>query len=93
VIQGLAEANAVEDAVVFQAGTRSDRGQVLTNGGRVLCVTALGKDALTARESAYRAFDLVRWSGKSGRRDIGLPRGVAEGSESSGAVPGELRVG
>src|SRR6185436_4146134 len=41
VIQGLPEAGAVEDAVVFQAGTRGDRGQVLTNGGRVLCVTAL----------------------------------------------------
>src|SRR5262245_35024878 len=68
VIQGLAEADAVEDAVVFHAGTRSDRGQVLTNGGRVLCVTALGKDALDARASAYRAFEHVRWSGKSARR-------------------------
>jgi phosphoribosylamine--glycine ligase len=81
VIQGLAEAAAVEDAVVFQAGTRGDRGQVLTNGGRVVCVTALGADVSTARETAYRAFDLVRWSGKAGRTDIGLPRGsgVARG--------------
>ena len=76
VIQGLAEAGAVEDVVVFQAGTKSDRGQVLTNGGRVLCVTALGQDAQQAHERAYRAFDALRWSGKSGRRDIGLPRGV-----------------
>jgi phosphoribosylamine--glycine ligase len=74
VIQGLREAGEVEDAVVFQAGTRSDRGQILTNGGRVLCVTALGADVSAARERAYRAFDRVHWSGKYGRRDIGLPR-------------------
>lgn len=77
VIQGLAEANAVPEAVVFQAGTRSDRGQVLTSGGRVLCATALGSDVAAARASAYRAFELVRWSGKTGRSDIGLPRGAA----------------
>ncbi|NOT32163.1 MAG: phosphoribosylamine--glycine ligase, partial [Planctomycetes bacterium] len=74
VIQGLAEAGLVADALVFQAGTKSDRGQVLTNGGRVLCVTALGLDVHVARESAYRALDLVHWSGKFARRDIGLPR-------------------
>jgi phosphoribosylamine--glycine ligase len=74
VVQGLREAGEVEDAVVFQAGTRSDRGQTLTNGGRVLCVTALGTDVSAARERAYRAFDRVHWSGKYGRRDIGLPR-------------------
>ena len=76
VIEGLGAAEAVEEAVVFHAGTRSDHGQVLTNGGRVLCVTALGKDVAEARERAYRAFDEVRWSGKSGRRDIGLARGA-----------------
>jgi phosphoribosylamine--glycine ligase len=75
VIEGLSEADEVEEAVVFHAGTRADRGQVLSNGGRVLCVTALGNDMNEARERAYRAYDCVRWSGKSGRRDIGLPRG------------------
>jgi phosphoribosylamine--glycine ligase len=93
VIEGLREAGEVEDAVVFQAGTRSDHGQVLTNGGRVLCVTALGEDVGVARERAYRAFERVRWSGKFGRRDIGLPRGVralgagGEEGEAYGAVP------
>ena len=77
VIQGLGEAGEVEDAVVFQAGTRSDSGQVLTNGGRVVCVTGLGQDVAGARETAYRAFGLLRWSGKVGRSDIGLPRGAA----------------
>ncbi len=74
VVQGLSDAQAVEESVVFHAGTALDRGQVLTNGGRVLCVTALGDDVGMARERAYRAFDAVRWTGKSGRRDIGLPR-------------------
>ena len=77
VIEGLTVAAEVEEAVVFHAGTKSDHGQVLTNGGRVLCVTALGRDVVEARERAYRSFDEIRWSGKSGRRDIGLSRGGA----------------
>jgi phosphoribosylamine---glycine ligase len=96
VIEGLAEADQIDEAVVFHGGTRGDRGQVLTNGGRVLCVTALGQDVTEARERAYRAFDAVRWSGKSGRRDIGLPRPTrgpsqadeeAYGTFTSGATP------
>ena len=74
VIQGLSEAGALEETVLFHGGTRSDGGQTLTNGGRVLCITALGRDVLEARGRAYQAFDVVRWSGKTGRRDIGLPR-------------------
>jgi phosphoribosylamine--glycine ligase len=93
VIEGLREAGEEEETVVFQAGTKSDHGQVLTNGGRVLCVTALGQDVVAARERAYRAFDRVRWSGKFGRRDVGLARGVRGGNggdedgEPHGAVP------
>jgi len=89
VIEGLRAAGEVEEAVVFHAGTRADRSQVLTNGGRVLCVTALGRDVLEARERAYRSFDEVRWSGKSGRRDIGLPRG-GPGVRGSLEEAGEL---
>lgn len=81
VIEGLSEAGEVEEAVVFHAGTRDDHGQTLTSGGRVLCLTALGGDVGEARERAYRAFEQVRWSGKHGRRDIGLPRA------GRGAVP------
>jgi len=84
VIQGVREAGEVEDTVVFQAGTRSDHGQILTSGGRVLCVTSLGADVHVARERAYRAFDHVHWSGKSGRRDIGLPRSPRAGGEPEG---------
>jgi len=92
VIQGLREAGEVEETVVFQAGTKQDGGQILTSGGRVLCVTALGQDVHFARERAY--FDRVHWSGKSGRRDIGLPRGTralglaGEGGESHSALSG-----
>ena len=71
---------------------------VLTNGGRVLCVTGLGSDVHAAREHAYRAFDLVHWSGKTGRRDIGLPRAArsaagADEGEASGAFTGGPRAG
>jgi phosphoribosylamine--glycine ligase len=86
VIEGLDEAGAVEEAVVFHAGTRDDHGQTLTSGGRVLCLTALGGDVGEARGRAYEAFDHVRWSGKHGRRDIGLPRATR------GGVPGTVQA-
>ncbi len=81
-ISGLEEAEHVDGAVVFHAGTRRapaklsapDDAQILTDGGRVLCVTALGAGLEAARGAAYRAFDEVRFDGKFARRDIGLPR-------------------
>jgi phosphoribosylamine--glycine ligase len=63
---------------VFQAGTKINDGQVLTSGGRVLCVTTLGKDLDEARERSYRAYDRVEWAGKFCRRDIGLERRLRE---------------
>ncbi|MEW6071796.1 MAG: phosphoribosylamine--glycine ligase [Planctomycetota bacterium] len=74
VIGGLDAAAEEEDVVVFHAGTRADGGQILTNGGRVLCVTALADELETARERAYGAYEAIRWPGKFCRRDIGLPR-------------------
>ncbi len=73
-ISGLDEADALDDVVVFQAGTKLERDNVVTDGGRVLCVTALGANVEAARESAYSAFERIRWDGKFGRRDIGLKR-------------------
>jgi phosphoribosylamine--glycine ligase len=71
-IAGLAAAEAVEDVVVFHAGTaRDETGDVVTAGGRVLCVTSLGSDLEQARDRAYRAYDLVQFDGKFCRRDIG----------------------
>jgi len=78
-ISGIEEAERDEDVVVFHAGTREDAGQVLTAGGRVLCVTALGGDLEKARAAAYRGYETIRFSGKFCRRDIGLPRPARPG--------------
>jgi phosphoribosylamine--glycine ligase len=61
-----------DDMIVFHAGTAfNEQGQVVTNGGRVLCVVGLGDSVKMARLSAYRLADLIRFSGKQLRRDIG----------------------
>jgi len=73
-ITGLEAAERVEESVVFHAGTKLNDGQVLTSGGRVLCVTTLGKDLDEARERSYRAYDRIEWDGKFCRRDIGMER-------------------
>jgi phosphoribosylamine--glycine ligase len=61
----------MEDCRVFHAGTRLEGGRVLTNGGRVLCVTALGDSIRMARTRAYEAVDRIRFDGMQYRRDIG----------------------
>ncbi|UQZ85255.1 Phosphoribosylamine--glycine ligase [Paenibacillus konkukensis] len=66
-IEGLAD---VRDSVVFHAGTALKDGQVVTNGGRVLGVTALGKDIAEARAKAYADADRIRFQGKHYRTDI-----------------------
>ena len=70
-ISGLAEAAEVEDVVVFHAGTAPKDGEVVTSGGRVLCVSSMADDMEMARERAYAAYDKISWSGKFCRRDIG----------------------
>jgi phosphoribosylamine--glycine ligase len=71
-IDGIEEASKLPDVVVFHGGTaRTPRGDVVTAGGRVLCITALAADVDSARASAYAAFDKVRYDGKFARRDIG----------------------
>jgi phosphoribosylamine--glycine ligase len=70
VITGL-EAAAQDGAVVFHAGTRSQDHQILTSGGRVLGVTALGDGFLQARERCYRAVEKIHFEGAYFRRDIG----------------------
>ena len=70
-IRGLAEAGAVEGVRVLHAGTRVDAaGQVVTAGGRVLSVTAVGDDLAQARERAYRAVRLIDIPGGQYRTDI-----------------------
>tara|TARA_R110002110_G_C13470397_1_gene720554 strand:+ start:36301 stop:37614 length:1314 start_codon:yes stop_codon:yes gene_type:complete len=60
------------DIKVFHAGTAlNDDHQVVTSGGRVLCVTALGADIVKAQEACYAAADKISWEGMTLRRDIG----------------------
>jgi phosphoribosylamine--glycine ligase len=59
------------DAVVFHAGTSQQDGQVVTSGGRVLCVTALGDSVRQAQTRAYEVLDGIRFDGALYRTDIG----------------------
>jgi phosphoribosylamine--glycine ligase len=69
-ITGLAEAAAVEGAIVFHAGTRRVGDDVVTAGGRVLAVSALGPTVADARARAYAASDRITWPGRLRRTDI-----------------------
>lgn len=72
VILGIDEAEALEDVVVFHAGTAFNTDEELvTAGGRVLNVVALGETFEEARERAYQAVDLINFEGKQFRTDIG----------------------
>ncbi|MCC6969123.1 MAG: phosphoribosylamine--glycine ligase [Phycisphaerales bacterium] len=71
-ITGLDQAEKLPGVSVFHAGTRrNEKGQIVTSGGRVLGVTALGADLPDARRRAYEAADLINFDGKVMRRDIG----------------------
>lgn len=71
VIEGLDEA-AKLDGKVFHAGTALNaEGQVVTAGGRVLCVTAIGRSVSEAQQQAYRLAEKIRWNGCFYRKDIG----------------------
>jgi phosphoribosylamine--glycine ligase len=71
IISGIEEANAT-GAKVFQAGTAlNESGTLVTNGGRVLCVTALGESTLAAQKNAYTAVKKVAFEGAFYRTDIG----------------------
>ena len=69
-ITGLDEAAAIDDVRVFHAGTRQEANAVLTAGGRVLGVTAIGDDAESARNRAYCGAEPITFEGLQFRRDI-----------------------
>ena len=69
-IRGLEEASRVEGVKVFHAGTRREGDQIVTAGGRVLGVTALGETISTAKLQAYKAVKCIRWQGAWCRKDI-----------------------
>jgi phosphoribosylamine--glycine ligase len=70
-IFGLESADELGDVVVFQAGTKVQDGQILTNSGRVLGVTALAQNLPGARALAYQAADRISFDGMQRRNDIG----------------------
>jgi phosphoribosylamine--glycine ligase len=69
-ISGL-DAQQADNIKVFHAGTAVDGEHVVTSGGRVLCVTALGDDIASAQRDCYTAADKISWDGVTLRRDIG----------------------
>ena len=74
-ISGLGEAER-GGGVVFHAGTREENGTILTNGGRVLGVTALGDTLAEAVRRSYAAVDSIRWEGAIYRRDIAARQSI-----------------
>jgi phosphoribosylamine--glycine ligase len=72
VIEGLDEAAQIEGVEIFHAGTKSEGGKILANGGRVLNVSALGKTIAEAQQRAYAGVDRIQWPDGFCRRDIGF---------------------
>jgi phosphoribosylamine--glycine ligase len=70
-IRGVDEAARVEGVRIFHAGTARDDGKLIATGGRVLNITATGKNVAEAQARAYSAVDLIDWPGGFCRRDIG----------------------
>jgi phosphoribosylamine--glycine ligase len=71
VIRGIERARALDGVEVFHAGTAAKDGEIVAAGGRVLAITATGRNVTEAQEKAYRAVDLIDWPGGFCRRDIG----------------------
>jgi phosphoribosylamine---glycine ligase len=70
-IHGLQDVEQSDELQIFHAGTALQGDQLVTNGGRVLAVTALGDSLIQARDRAYAAVDAIEFEGKTFRRDIG----------------------
>ncbi|MEF1312166.1 phosphoribosylamine--glycine ligase [Vibrio mytili] len=70
IISGLPQAE-VEGEKIFHAGTENKEGHVVTNGGRVLCATALGNSVSEAQQRAYKLAQQISWDGMFHRNDIG----------------------
>ncbi len=71
-VSGISSAEELDDVRVFQAGTRRDGERILSSGGRVLCVTALGRDLRDAQKRAYEGLDRLSMEHSQFRSDIGL---------------------
>jgi len=71
IITGIETADALDGVTVFHAGTAEKDGMLVTNGGRVLGVTAMGNSVSAAIELAYQAVNKISWRGEQHRSDIG----------------------
>ena len=80
-IEGLDEAAAQANTMIFHAGTRLEGGRVLTDGGRVLGVTAWDDTLALAKARAYEAVERIHWSGAMYRTDIGA-KGLRKAGEA-----------
>jgi phosphoribosylamine---glycine ligase len=72
----------VSEEKIFHAGTALSAGNIVTNGGRVLCATALGSTVLEAQQRAYKLAKKIHWSGMFYRNDIGYRAIARETSEN-----------
>ena len=70
-IENLDKAREAENAIIFHAGTKEENGKIITSGGRVLGVTALGEDIQKAIDQAYKVVQVIKFKGMHYRRDIG----------------------
>ncbi|MGO8837655.1 MAG: phosphoribosylamine--glycine ligase [Limisphaerales bacterium] len=87
VITGLDAANAMPGTKVFHAGTALKDDQIVTNGGRVLGVTALGHDLKSAQAAAYAAVEKIRFEGAHFRHDIAAKGSACVSRAHSGVAP------
>ncbi|MEO5717164.1 MAG: phosphoribosylglycinamide synthetase C domain-containing protein, partial [Chthoniobacterales bacterium] len=85
-ILGLEECAQMKDVVVFHAGTRRENGRIVSSGGRVLAVTALGETIAAARDLAYQAVAKISFEGCYYRRDIALAAVGAKVEATDGAA-------
>lgn len=88
-ITGLETAETLPDVAIFHAGTTPTADGIVTSGGRVLCVTALGDSLTDARDRAYDAVERIHFDGAFFRRDIAAPDRAAHrpGTPPTHATP------
>jgi len=72
IIKGVEEAELEKDIIIFHAGTKLENNNLMTNGGRVLGVSAVGKSLEEALKKAYKAIDKISFEGMQYRKDIGI---------------------
>ena len=73
-ISGIKDAEDLGDIVVFHAGTKADKGKIVTNGGRVLGVTAIGQNLDSAIRHAYEGVSKISFKDEFHRNDIGIKK-------------------